>query len=194
MKSQEVIDESSGYSLQGSYTPDLVFSKLWLVHELERYLKSQNIKEIPVAYILGAWYSNLSTIMRKSNFPVGRIVDVEKTARYLPTAQKIQRAMNIDGVEYMIADANDLDYRQLQDPGLVINCSLTDMDGSAWFENIPPDTIVVLQARDQDPGHQFHSPEDIQKRFPLTEVVYQGSAELSDPETDYQRFMTIGRR
>ena len=44
MKSQEVIDESSGYSLQGSYTPDLVFSKLWLVYELERYLKSQNIK------------------------------------------------------------------------------------------------------------------------------------------------------
>ena len=29
------IFESSGYSLEGSYTPDLVFSKLWLARELK---------------------------------------------------------------------------------------------------------------------------------------------------------------
>jgi hypothetical protein len=54
--------ESSGYSLEGSYTPDLVFSKLWLARELKQILKQQGIDSIPVAYILGSWYSNLSTI------------------------------------------------------------------------------------------------------------------------------------
>ena len=36
MKINEVynLEESSGYSLEGSYTPDLVFSKLWLIREL----------------------------------------------------------------------------------------------------------------------------------------------------------------
>jgi type III secretory pathway component EscU len=73
MRAQE-LTESSGYTLAGSYTPDLVFSKLWLTRELERVLNTQGIDSVPVAYILGSWYSNLSTILRKSNTPIKHIV------------------------------------------------------------------------------------------------------------------------
>jgi hypothetical protein len=52
--------------------------------------------------------------------------------------------------------------------------------------------MVVLQARDQDPGEQYHSVQDITERFPMSQVLYQGTLKLEDPETDYQRYMVIG--
>ena len=58
MRARELVKESSGYTLSGSYTPDLVFSKLWLAQELNNILNKQNIDLVPVAYGLGSWYSN----------------------------------------------------------------------------------------------------------------------------------------
>ena len=184
------LEESSGYSLEGSFTPDLVFSKYWLMRELD-----QIQPEISVAYVLGAWYCNLALYLRRYQHPqVDRIINVETNPEYLRTGREILRAVGADGIEYMLTDANDLDYRQLDSNSVVINTSLTDMAGEAWFDNIPQGTLVVLQARDHDPGLQFRSPEDIQSAFPLSQVLYLGRLGLQDPETEYSRFMTIGRR
>ena len=184
------LEESSGYSLKGSFTPDLVFSKYWLMRELD-----QIQPEISVAYVLGAWYCNLALYLRRYQHPqVDRIINVETNPEYLRTGREILRAAGASGIEYMLADANDLDYRQLDSNSVVINTSLTDMTGEAWFDNIPAGTLVVLQARDHDPGRQFRSPDDIQSAFPLSQVLYSGSLGLQDPETEYSRFMTIGRR
>ena len=191
MRAQE-LTESSGYTLAGSYTPDLVFSKLWLTRELERVLNTQGIDLVPVAYILGSWYSNLSTILRKSNTPIQHIVDVERNKQWLKTGQQIQQHMNIDNVEYMAADANNLDYRQLQDPGVVINTGTNDIADLGWFDNIPSGTIVVLQGRDQVENNGVASPDELLERFPLETVLYQGTMDLEDPETEYRRSMAIG--
>ena len=191
MRAQE-LTESSGYTLAGSYTPDLVFSKLWLTRELERVLNTQGIDLVPVAYILGSWYSNLSTILRKSNTPIQHIVDVERNKQWLKTGQQIQQHMNIDNVEYMAADANNLDYRQLQDPGVVINTGTNDIADLGWFDNIPSGTIVVLQGRDQVKNNGVASPDELLERFPLETVLYQGTMDLEDPETEYRRSMAIG--
>ena len=191
MRAQE-LTESSGYTLAGSYTPDLVFSKLWLTRELERVLNTQGIDLVPVAYILGSWYSNLSTILRKSNTPIQHIVDVERNKQWLKTGQQIQQHMNIDNVEYMAADANNLDYRQLQDPGVVINTGTNDIADLGWFDNIPAGTIVVLQGRDQVENNGVASPDELLEQFPLETVLYQGTMDLEDPETEYRRSMAIG--
>ena len=191
MRFQE-LTESSGYTLAGSYTPDLVFSKLWLTRELERVLNTQGIDLVPVAYILGSWYSNLSTILRKSNAPIQHIVDVERNKQWLKTGQQIQQHMNIDHVEYMAADANKIDYRQLQDPGVVINTGTNDIADLGWFDNIPSGTIVVLQGRDQVENNGVASPDELLERFPLETVLYQGTMDLEDPETEYRRSMAIG--
>ena len=191
MRAQE-LTESSGYTLAGSYTPDLVFSKLWLTRELERVLNTQGIDLVPVAYILGSWYSNLSTILRKSNTTIQHIVDVERNKQWLKTGQQIQQHMNIDNVEYMAADANNLDYRQLQDPGVVINTGTNDIADLGWFDNIPSGTIVVLQGRDQVKNNGVASPDELLARFPLETVLYQGTMDLEDPETEYRRSMAIG--
>ena len=189
------IYESSGYSLAGSYTPDLVFSKLWLARELKQILTQQGIDSVPVAYILGSWYSNLSTVLRKTGVPIDKIVDVERRGEWLRTGQQLQQDMNITGVQHMQADANQVDYRQLQQPGIVINTSTNDIADHGWFDHIPSGTIVVLQGRDSVPDgaeHTYNSPEDLLQMYPLETVLYSGTWDLEDPETSYQRSMVIG--
>jgi hypothetical protein len=101
-------------------------------------------------------------------------------------------SVGADNVEHMLRDANELDYRQVGRGGAVVNVSLTNIAQDQWFENIPPGTMVVMQARDQDAGEQYHSIQDIVNRFPLSQVLYQGTMQLQDPETKYHRYMVIG--
>ena len=186
------IAESSGYSLEGSWTPDLVLSKIWVGRELEKILKSQRV---PVAYILGSWYGNLAIVLRKMNLNIEHIINVERNEKWLATGAELSDAMNIHGVENMHADANRIDYRQLQEPGVVINTSLNDVSDHGWFDHIPSGALVVLQGRDMAADgaeHEFHSPDELLKLYPLEQVLYRGSMPMQDPETPYTRHMAIG--
>jgi len=190
MKFNEIVglDESSGYTLPGSFTADLVFSKLWLIKELAK-IKSK----IDTMYVLGSWYGNLAILIEKSqDIKVQHIVNVETNSKFLKIGEKLLQHFGVDNTESMLKNANDLDYRQLGTNGVVINTSLTDMQGTDWFRNIPAGTLVALQARDHDPGNKFSSPQDIQRKFPLSQVLYSGEFDLQDPETKYTRFMIIG--
>jgi hypothetical protein len=194
MFSKEVIKqpvtESSGYSLAGSFTRDLIASKIWLLKELERVQR-----EFSTIYILGSWYGNLSLYLTlESRIHADLIVNVEKDQKMLDTSDKLLQLAHGNNVEPMFEDANTLDYRQLGDQGCVINCSLTDMPGRAWFLNIPMGTLVVMQGRDQDPNRNFDSTQDIIDRFPLSKVLYHGSMRLRDPQTEYTRHMVVGRK
>jgi hypothetical protein len=192
MKSSEFLPESSGNSLAGSYTNDLVISKLWLAHELNKILAQQQIQSVPVAYVLGSWYGNASTILRKMRVPIDQIIDVDRKKSWLQKGAQIQQDMGITGVQQMHADANNIDYRQLEQPGVVINTSTNDIADQGWFDNIPSDTIVVLQGRDQVENNGVTSPDELLERFPLETVLYQGTWDLEDPETEYRRSMAIG--
>lgn len=189
--------ESSPSSLSGSYTPDLVFSKLWLAKELKQILRQQQIDSVPVAYVLGSWYGNASTILRKMHVPIDTIIDVERKKPWLRQGAKIQQDLGISGVQQMNADANRIDYRQLQTPGVVINTSTNDIADHGWFANIPRGTMVVLQGRNGlAPGaeHSYDTPKQLLELWPMQEVLYQGSWRLEDPETKYDRHMVIGVR
>jgi hypothetical protein len=187
---QPNLDESSGYSLSGSFTRDLTASKVWLLTELERIQQ-----DFSAVYILGSWYGNLALYMTlQPRITADQIIVVEKNKEFLSTSRRLLDLAGADNVEYMLADANRLDYRQLGKSGVVINTSLTDMQGRAWFLNIPDGTLVVLQGRDHDPNRNFSSTQDIIDRFPLREVLYHGRMQLRDPETEYTRYMVIGRK
>ncbi len=184
------LEESSGYSLKGSFTRDLTKSKLWLIQELSKIRD-----RISTAYILGSWFGNLSLYMKlHPAVKTERIINVETNPKFLKQSKRMLDHIGAACVDHMQADANDIDYRRLDRDGVVVNTSLTDMPGREWFDNIPEGTIVVLQARDHDPGQQFHSTQDILDKFPMKEVLYQGELALQDPETPYTRFMVIGRR
>lgn len=184
------LDESSGYSLPGSFTRDLTKSKLWLIQELSKIRD-----RVGTVYVLGSWFGNLSLYMKlHPAVKTERIINVETDPDFLKQSKKMLDHIGAACVDHMQADANDLDYRRLNDDGAVVNTSLTDMPGRAWFDNIPPGTLVALQARDHDPGEKFSSTQDILDKFPMREVLYQGELDLEDPETPYTRFMVIGRK
>jgi hypothetical protein len=187
---QSNLDESSGYSLAGSFTRDLTASKIWLLSELERIQQ-----DFSTIYMLGSWYGNLALYMTlEQRIQANKIILVEKDKKFLSTSQHLLDLAGARNMEYMLADSNKLNYRQLGDAGAVINTSLTDMPGRAWFLNIPAGTLVVMQARDHDPNRNFSSTQDIVDRFPLSEVLYHGRMGLRDPETEYTRYMVIGRK
>ena len=148
-----------------------------------------------LVYILGSWYGNLSLYMKLS--PVVRsdkIINVETDPGFVAQSRRMLDHIGAKNVQHMIKDANDIDYRQLEPDGVIINTSLTDMPGRDWFDNIPSGTLVALQARDHDPGQKFSGPQDILDKFPMREILYQGELDLQDPETSYTRFMVIGRK
>jgi hypothetical protein len=184
------VNESSGYSLAGSFTHDLIKSKVWLLTELARIAP-----EVGTIYVLGSWYGNLGVLLALD--PViqyKRLINVETDQKFLQTSKRIHDRLGMSNTEYMLKDANNLDYRQLGRDGVVINTSLTDMPGQAWFDRIPAGTLVVMQSRDNDPGNAAHSTQDIINRFPLNEIIYDGELKLQDPETQYTRYMVIGIR
>ena len=183
-----LVNESSGYSLEGSFTHDLIASKVWLLKELEQI--QQHYTNM---YILGSWYGNLAVYMTlQPTIRVDRIINVEINPKMLATSQGILDQVGATNIKYMLKDANELNYQQLGDAGVVVNTSLTEMHQKEWFEHIPADTLVAMQARDQDPGVAYHSSQDIQRRYPLSQVLYRGSMRLRDPQTEYTRYMTIG--
>lgn len=183
-----LVNESSGSSLKGSFTPDLIQSKVWLLTELSRVAPT-----VGTIYVLGSWYGNLGVLLALDPIiQYKKLINVEKNKKFLQASERIQDHLGMGNTEYMLIDANDLDYRQLGDNGVVINTSLTGMQGQAWFDNIPSGTLVVLQSRDNDPGDAVHSTQDIIDRFPLSEVIYDGKLKLQDPETAYTRYMVIG--
>jgi hypothetical protein len=127
-------------------------------------------------------------------FDYTNIINVEKNQEMLDQSKRMLDRVGAEHVEYMCKDANDLNYHQLGDNGLIINCSLNDMPGTDWFKNIPKNTLVVMQARDHTSENQFKSPSDIVEKFPLDQLLYSGTKHLQDPETHYNRFMVIGRK
>ena len=184
------LDESSGSGLDGSFTRDLVFSKLWLMREL-----AQIQPHVSTMYVLGSWYGNLALFLnRYPRVKVDHIINVETDQERLDTGARMLDQAGAHNIEHMLKDANSLDYRQLGRDGAVVNTSLIDIKGRDWFENIPEGTLVIMQARDQVDDEQFAGPADIAQRFPLDQVLYSGTLELEDPETEYTRFMIIGRK
>jgi hypothetical protein len=184
------LNESSGSGLDGSFTRDLVFSKLWLMRQL-----AQIQPHVSTMYVLGSWYGNLALFLnRYPMIQVDHIINVETNPERLDTSERMLTRAGADNVEHMLKDANQLDYRQLDRNSVVVNTSLIDIKGTDWFENIPEGTLVVMQARDQVDDEQFAGPADIEQMFPLDQVLYSGSLDLEDPETEYTRFMIIGRK
>ena len=184
------LEESSGHGLQGSFTRDLTTSKLWLMQELAKIKPS-----VSTMYILGSWFGNLALyITLDPVIQVDRMINVEINPDMLNQSRRMLNKVGADNVQYLLTNANQLDYNELDADSVVVNSSLNDIAGTNWFRNIPRGTTVVLQGRDQVQQRQYRNTQDIMSQFPLNRVLYQGTMKLEDPETPYQRCMVIGQK
>ena len=185
------ISEVSPNTVEGSWSRDLVLSKLWLIRKLG------SIKpNFGTIYILGSWYGNLSLLMLDRNLEFDRIINVDVDEAALHQGDIITGKLRDHRIVAMCKDANDLDYRQLGNNGLVINTSCNNIPNNGWFENIPKGAMVALQGRDNDPGSVNHHDdlEGFVDSYPLSSTTYSGRITLDDPETSYDRYMIIGNR
>jgi hypothetical protein len=181
--------EASPDSLEGSFTDDLVTSKQWLSDKLKQGYSNKNVETI---YILGSWYGNLALFLQKAGLVFDKIVLVDKDSNVLKTSEKLLRPLFDQGkLIFIDTDAKDVIYDK---PGIVINTSINDMN-TDWFNNIPDSMRVVIQGRDAVDGPtRIADMEQFVDMFPLSKVEYVGKKELSDPETDYTRYMMIGKK
>ncbi len=187
---EEIIDEASPNTLEGSFTPDLVESKTWLAEKLARGLKGKSAGTI---YILGSWYGNMAIFLKEAGVKFDKLVLVEPNEEWLRQSKKLLDKINSDGkIVFLNQKAEDIVY---DEPGVVINTSCNET-GPVFLNKVPDNMLCLLQARNNNENTLFPTEqiEDFVDYFPLSKVYYTGDKYLEDPEINYTRFMKIGRK
>jgi hypothetical protein len=183
------IFEASPDSLAGSFTTDLVESKTWLCKMLAKGLKGKNAGTI---YVLGSWYGNMGIFLQQAGIQFDKLVLVETDREALMRSKDLLQQIGDEGKLILIHQkAEDVVYEK---PGVVINTSCNET-GPVFLTKLPDNMLCLLQARN-NVDDVLISTEDLQEfdeLFPLGKTYYTGERELADPETDYTRFMKIGR-
>lgn len=186
------ISEVSPDTIKGSFSDDLVLSKLWLIREL-----SGLQREFGTIYVLGSWFGNLAMLMAAKDLVFKRIINVDTNEKALADSGHMLSKLGLDDrVVGAKVDANNLSYSDLDGDGLVVNTSCNNIKGNDWFNNIPKGTMVAMQGRDTDLGSPniFDDIDSFVESYPLGKMLFSGKLRLKDPETNYRRFMVIGMR
>jgi len=184
--------ELSPDTLTGSKSSSLNLERFWAIATL-----SQIKNNFDTIYILGSWYSNVALLLFMLNkyITFDQIINVDTNANALKVGQQRLAKLGLDNkTKPMPKDANELDYQQLGPSGLVINLSCHNINGLSWLNNIPEGTMVVLQARNCDPGavNQYKNFKEFDMALPITKTLYQNTFKLTDSDGPYEEYMKIG--
>jgi len=182
------LKEESPDTLEGSFTVDLVDSKMWLCQKLAKLLKGKSAGRI---YALGSWYGNIGIFLQQAGINFDDLVLVETDQNLLDKSEKLLQPLYDEGRLLLLhQDAKDVVY---EEPATVINCSTNDMD-TDWLKNIPKNVLIVMQGRNNldDVPTRTPSIEKFDDLFPLRKVFFLGEIPLKDPEVEYDRYMKIG--
>lgn len=186
---ENTVVEASPDTLEGSFTPDLVESKTWLCKMLAKGLKGKNAGTI---YALGSWYGNIGIFLQQAGVQFDKLVLVEPDEESLARSKELLDPLNDDGKLILLHQkAEDVVFKK---PGIIINTSCNET-GPVFLTKIPKGMLCAFQARN-NVDDVLISTDDLQEfdeLFPLEKTYYTGEKELTDPETDYTRFMKIGR-
>lgn len=183
------LEEASPDTLEGSFTPDLVESKTWLAKMLAKGLKGKNAGTI---YVLGSWYGNMGIFLQQAGVKFDKLVLVEPDEEALMRSKELLDTLNDEGKLILIhQNAEDVVYEK---PGVVINTSCNET-GPVFLTKLPDNMLCLFQARNNtnDVLIETESLGIFKDLFPLNKTYYSGQKELTDPETDYTRYMIIGR-
>lgn len=184
------ITEVNANTLAGSEGPGLPEFRAWSLDVLKT-IKNK----FDTIYILGSWYGNMSWLLAEDpDIGYDRIFNVEIDKKSSNIGDEITKKLKFASIEPMIKNANDLNYHMLEDNGLVINQSCTDIKGNQWFKNIPKNTMVLLTGRNNNPKaiNQFTSVGDLAEYYPLSKILYANKKNFVDPETKYEGYLLIG--
>ncbi|NDG31270.1 hypothetical protein EB118_14520 [bacterium] len=178
--------ETSPDTFQGSLTPDLIASKIWMCQQL----KESKRTKFSTIYILGSWYGNMGYVLKKCGIKFKKIINVDQDQKRVKFSQELYKKLKIPS-ENKWADVNTVDFMEADQDSLIINTSISDMLKHRWFSSVPIGPLIALQSRNNAEGGHARLV-DFDELFPMREVLYVNERQFSDPETDYLRFMKIG--
>lgn len=191
MKSRE-LKEASPDTLPGSFTDDLVKSKQWICNYLKLIQQKTN-QPFNNITILGSWYGNLGILLdqNKIDFKNLILIDIEKDK--LDISKTLLGNLNYYKIFPLVRDANDHVYGNDENQ-CIINTSCNDIENRGWFDKIPAGCLVVLQARNNltDVPIITDNIYDFDDMYPMQKTLVLKQMPLTDPSTDYNRFMKIG--
>lgn len=174
-----------------------VKSKIWLCEELE-----PNLPESANVLILGAWYGVLAFMMltRDSN-KYNQITCMDQDPQAVNVAQKILDTwqVNQDNItRNLLRDVNQPNTIN-SNYNVIINCSCEHMQ-SDWFKQVQPNQLLCLQTSNRvtdDPLWDIKNPNatmDIFKsKYPMSQILFEGTKVFDYGELCYSRYMLIGR-
>lgn len=188
MSAMRTLKEDSPNTFEGSFTKDLIFSKLWLCSELGKAMAKFDKNNFDTAIILGSWYGNIVPILNLHPIQIQQLILVDIDAGCINTSRRLLSQHG--SIRFINGDANRLRYR-LKNPSsvLFINTSCNDMDDLGWYGKIPPDAIVCLQSRSD-----HESLEEMDGKYPMSATAFLGSRSFRDPTESYHRHMKIGKK
>jgi len=181
-----------------AFSSSQIGSKIWLADRLEEVLAQLTA---PVGgykiWIYGGWYGITNFIIRvRARIPVEFVRSIDQDPTCEPIADKINKFWEWQGWQFkaQTGDANGVLYVR-DNPHIVINSSIEHMEQHTWFNNIPENTICVLQVCDlphEDHVAVIRDLDEFKRQFPLKEVLYEGKMTFNYPTGDMSRLMIIG--
>jgi hypothetical protein len=162
-----------------------VKSKLWLIDNLEPFVKLPSTLEIH-----GGWVGVLASLIFQSKLPVIKIVSLDLDPSCKDTAVLMNRVENLQD-KFTAVTANMID--RVVDSDIIINTScehITQDDYDTWLSHIPEHTLILLQSNNYNIEEHVriaNSLEEFKQQSNIS-VKWQGQLELPL----YTRYMLIG--
>lgn len=183
------ITENSPDTPKGSISNDLNQSKSWLCHCLNQL----NLSQFDYIYVLGCWYGSINFFLIKNNINFDHIINVDIDPKKVKFVNQLITKNNwSDRIHAICQDVNNLKYQG--NKILVINTSTNDIDGTDWLTNIPKNSVVALQGRDnQIDSNGIETIEKFDQSYPLQKTLALKTKQLlSVDDEPYHRFLKIG--
>lgn len=194
---------SNKFDTHESFYHGLVKSKLWLCEELEVAMYRECFNK-PSLHILGCWDNLLAFMLLTRKPEYYNIVhgyDINPEA--IANANKICGTWQIEEPKVInhLIDVNRYDYSNCINETIFINCSIDQMDSNKWYDSIPVNSLVCIQAVDvTNPEFPWlirqttSSLDELINRFSFSTLLYSGIKRIQYPVNSYKRFMIIGRK
>jgi hypothetical protein len=176
-----------------AFSQGQVFSKLWLLEELE--ILAKELKN-PKIWVLGGWYGLLAfMIFTRNNIKPGLITSIDIDAEANTAAEIINHSWTFNPERFSTRrmDCTKLDFTD-SPPQIVINTACEHFSPN-WADNLPPGVLVAIQSTNMEhKDHHFkvNSAEELLSHYSVFKnVMYKGQKDFNYPNLQFSRFMVI---
>jgi hypothetical protein len=170
-------------------------SKIWLCENLEPHLP-------PYAQvaIIGSWYNTLGFIMlARDEKKYNMIMGVDKDQSSIDVANKLTDGWAL-GMDFKARNTcSEIEKYDFRSYNVVVNTSCEHMS-TDWFTKVNPYQLVCIQSSDMvtdDPGWNItnsnSSLEEFKKKYPMSQILFEGEKLFDYGHLVYNRLMLIGR-